>query len=254
MSAPLQRRKIIVTRDEKGAKRFSKKIAQYGGKAIEVPLLSISYDENEENKRLLQELDPYKWIFFTSANGVEGFFTLLQLYEISFSTLKNIQIAVVGHKTEMKLKKYGFSADFMPTIYNADTMADEFLSSYPDPGKVLLVRGNLSRNILPEEFVKATISYDCIQVYKTMIKRANRDRLNKALQEDYDFITFSSPSAVDAFMTLSDYPINKPCVCIGTTTEQRAKEVGFMKCLSPDSEFTIEAMIQCMIDYINNKE
>ncbi|WP_156291207.1 uroporphyrinogen-III synthase [Oceanobacillus salinisoli] len=253
MSSSLQGRKVIVTRDMKGAKQFSRKIVKAGGQPIEVPLLTITCDDRKENKRIFNDINQYDWIVFTSANGVECFFQLVGMYHVSLEELKTLKIAVVGQKTNKKLKKYGFSADFVPSRYNADTLAREFLLSIKNPGTVLLVRGNLSRTVLPRELKRANIPYDSLYVYRTRPNDKNRVLLNNVLQKSFDFMTFTSPSAIEAFFTLSEYPLHKPCVCIGTTTEQRAREKGISTVLTPET-FTIDAMIDCMIDYINKKE
>ncbi|WP_085991771.1 uroporphyrinogen-III synthase [Oceanobacillus senegalensis] len=254
MSGPLEAKKIIVTREEINNRYFAKKILQYGGTPIEVPLLSITCEDRKENKTILNDLDQYEWIFFTSANGVECFFQLVEMYHIPFSNINNKKIAAVGRKTKDKLNNFGIKVDFIPTTFNAETMAKEFLSSYSVTKQVLFVRGNLSRPVLIEEFEKAGVSYRTIEVYKTTIKEENKQLLNKAVEGPYDFITFTSPSAIDAFNKLTEYVITKPCVCIGTTTKQRALERGITNILMPMEEFTIDAMIECMVNYIKERQ
>src|SRR5699024_7856966 len=86
-------------------------------------------------------LDDFNWIFFTSANGVDCFLNQLEYTHF----LETINIAVFEHKTENALKKYGVTADFTPTVYNAVAMSEEFLKKHPFANHILLIRGNLSR-------------------------------------------------------------------------------------------------------------
>ncbi|KPH77122.1 uroporphyrinogen-III synthase [Oceanobacillus caeni] len=253
MIAPLRSKKIIVTRENAGGKIFSKKISQYGGIPIEVPLLRIDCDDRDENRRIMKQLDHFDWFIFTSANGVEYFFKLANKHQISHEILNAKNIAVVGEKTNQKLKKYGYSADFVPTVYDANTLSKEFLAKFQNPGEILLIRGNLSRDVLPSELKKANLSFTSLYVYKTTINFKSKNLLNEILQREFDFITFTSPSTIDAYFELSGYLVDKPCVCIGTTTENKAREKGFSTILTP-KVFTVDAMIDIIIDYINKKE
>ena len=77
-----------------------------------------------------------------------------------------------------------------------------------------------------------------------------KGRLNELLTEDLiDFITFTSPSTVEAFVKMVDTIPKKNYICIGTTTEQRATELGIQS-ITPPEEFTIEAMLETICNYI----
>lgn len=255
MLKPLKDKKVLITREKKQAKLFAEKISQYGGNSVIVPLLNITCKERVEDLKAIQSLLKYKWVFFTSANGVHCFLQLVKKNHGHLNTLKNIKLAAVGHKTEEALKSHGLTADFIPSIYNAEHMAKEFLMRFPNENPFLLVRGNRSRNVLPEAFSKNGAAFDMVEVYETVYNKAAAEYLNKALTEHhFDFITFTSPSTVDAFIKMQKETIaiekseETVCVCIGTTTEQRAKEAGFLRTISPE-EFTIEGMLDCMQNF-----
>lgn len=256
MSNILQNRKILITRERNQAKVFSKQVLQYGGEPVEVPLLKISCKDRAGDRQCFQSLSGYKWIFFTSANGVNCFFQLIKKHQVSPAMLKNKNFAVVGHKTEIALKSHGFAADFMPSIYNAEHMASEFLAQFAVDGPFLLVRGNRSRDVLPEQFSRIGINFDAVEVYETTYNDQATPDLNEALaKRNFDFITFTSPSTVDAFMKMKNDAIvtqGTIFVCIGTTTEQRAGEAGLNPILTPE-QFTIEGMLDIMQDYVVKK-
>ena len=252
----LDNKKVLITREKKQAQIFSEKILRSGGIPIEVPVLEISCKDKEEieNKHIFDDLGRYQWIFFTSANGVDCFFKLINTDKKN--VLASSKIAVVGHKTEIALRKHGFHADFIPTTYNAEVMASEFLEKYSTDKPLLLVRGNLSRTVLPYQFSKHGLTVDLIEVYKTSYNLDIKKTLNKyIIENEIDFITFTSPSTVDAFIEMVEEKSlhDKVCVCIGTTTEKRALEHGFTETLVPD-QFTIEGMIDCISDYLVMKE
>ncbi|MUK86960.1 uroporphyrinogen-III synthase [Ornithinibacillus sp. L9] len=255
MSRSLHEKKILVTREKMQAKQFSEKILEYGGIPIEVPLLKISCKKDRNTEEILSRLFRYKWLFFTSSNGVHCFFQLLKRYHINVNQIQTINIAVVGNKTGNAVKEYGLTPSFKPTIYNAERMAKEFLSSVPEREPILLIRGNLSREVLPEKFNQLEIKFDTIEVYETIFDEGIQDRLNRVLEENtFNFITFTSPSTVEAFVQmiqageLKTKAFNTICVCIGTTTEQRARKLGFINTVVP-TEYTIDGMIECMSNF-----
>lgn len=253
MMACLQNKKILITREQKQAQAFAESIVKHGGEPVEVPLLEIRCKDRPEDRRLFQSLAAFQWVFFTSANGVSCFFQLLHKHHINPAILKTIKIAVVGHKTENALKDHGISADFIPGVYDAAHMAAEFLGRFNIEGPILLVRGNRSRTILPERFSQIGVDFSTIEVYETGFHYKKADQLNEVLRKKaYDYITFTSPSTVDAFteMAVTDY--DKVCVCIGTTTEAHAREMGFTTTLTP-KEFTIDGMITSMCNDIATK-
>lgn len=41
--------------------------------------------------------------------------------------IEHCRIAAVGSKTKQAIEAYGYEVDFIPSIYHAETMAEEFL-------------------------------------------------------------------------------------------------------------------------------
>ncbi|RDW19324.1 uroporphyrinogen-III synthase [Oceanobacillus arenosus] len=250
MTFSLQNKKIVVTREATQANLFTEKILQYGGIPIEIPLLKISVKQNPKNVELINRIADFEWIFFTSANGVKAFFTLASHYKVDFEKLHTKKFAVVGHKTEDVLNTYGFTADFLPTVYNAETMADEFLTAVGTLHAILLVRGNRSLPTLPTELLRHGVLFATIEAYETVFNAESKGALNRLLLDnDYDFITFTSPSCVEAFQEMATESMKQKCVCIGTTTEKRAVELGFTDILTAE-QFTIDGMITAMCQYL----
>jgi|SRR5690625_1327381 len=241
MTISLQNKTILVTREAQAAQQFANQISAYGGRPIITPLLHIQcLPYSLEDKTNINE--QFEWIFFTSKNGVHCFMKQLP-------NIDGCKIAAVGPKTAMAVEKFGYVVDFIPTTYNAEVMAAEFLHTYKRSGHVLFVRGKLASHILLDAFTRAQRPYTCVEVYDTTTNIAVKDHLCSALLEKtIDFITFTSPSTVDAYMQLTSKEDNQkdiPAVCIGTTTEKRALEVGFSQTIVP-IHFTIEGMLEAI--------
>lgn len=255
MKQSLHGKRVLITRDKKQAAPFAEKIEQAGGEPVTSDLLAIDCMCGEKSKETLQEAGQYDWLFFTSANGVECFFK--KYSDVSDDRLENIRIGVVGSKTEAVLKTYGYEADFMPHIFNAKTMAKEFMDQYPTHESVLLVQGKRSRMELGDAFIAEGRPFSRITLYETKTNQAAREPLNHILEKHPpDFMTFMSPSAVEAFVALREKASREHqpvIVCIGTTTQRRALNMGFQNTIVPET-FTIEGMIDTMCDYIEVEE
>lgn len=258
MLKPLQGKEILITREEGQSRSFADLIMAQGGAPVVIPLLKITCKSYDEKSQLFERLDDYQWIFFTSANGVHCFFQWINKYQVSLDKLASIQISVVGHKTEKALREYGMSAAFIPSVYNAEVMATEFLEQVSVNGRLLLVKGSRSREVLQEVFIKNNVAFTEVVAYETKSNSESQGQLASYFTRKYpDFITFTSPSSVEAFMKMIkgkhvEQIQNIPCVCIGTTTDARAKELGFVQTMAP-VQFTIEGMIDRMARYIKER-
>lgn len=242
MTIHLHGKTILVTREEKAGKLFANKINKYGGIALQAPLLQITC--LPFGQHIIESINQkkYKWIFFTSKNGVDCFLK-------QNPSLDNCKIAAVGPKTAEAIEAYGYDVDFIPSVYNAKTMAKEFFLIEENNNPVLFVRGKISTSVLIDAFTELGRSFDCVEVYDTVINRKEKATLQKNLKKHtIDFITFTSPSTVWAFVELAESNeayFNIPAVCIGTTTEKSAREAGFKQTMIPN-EFTIEGMLESM--------
>ncbi|WP_220083844.1 uroporphyrinogen-III synthase [Salinibacillus kushneri] len=246
---------VLVTREKSKAESLSRLIKKAGGNPIEVPLLTFEWIHDESRDVIIQNLNQFDWIFFTSGNGVHFFMKSIKRHSKATEALKSIHIAAVGKKTSKTLKQYNLTVDFEPSHYTAEVMGEEF-AAYYTPKKVLLVRGSLSRDVLPDFFSQSNIPYESITVYATKANRKEQENLKKTLYaKRLDAITFTSPSMIQAFFSLGKEAIKEEhlkksaCICIGSTTESEAKKKGFTNLIVPD-QYTTAHMIEKFIDYV----
>lgn len=239
---PLKNKKILITRDSQAAASFQQLLEKEQAKPVTVPLIKI---DCMKRPNLSIDVKDCEWVFFTSRNGVECF-----LQNKTFATaLHHCRIAAVGEKTAQTLVEHNYTVDFIPSVFNAETMAKEFLTRYETTKPTLFVRGVIASPILLDAFTKANRRFYCVEVYDTIIHPKAKQALQATLaHHTFDYVTFTSPSAVEAFVqSVEDVKqeLDVPTVCIGTTTEQKALSYGFTQTIVPE-KFTIEAMIEAM--------
>lgn len=254
MIEDLKGKRILVTREESQAKIFAEKITRHGGRPIVTPLIKISCDKSWQSSTIVDRIEQAEWLFFTSANGVRCFFKSIGTSARLRDLLEQKSFAVVGEKTKKALEAHRFSVDFLPTRYDAKTMAKEFSESYPGERNLLLIRGNLSRKVLPEALGNKGYRLDTLTVYRTEPNEGIRGKLQEVMEEPLDFITFTSPSTVDAYVDfLGEGGSAKGVfVCIGATTEAQALKYGLQPVIRPDI-FTIDEMIRLMALHIEKE-
>jgi uroporphyrinogen-III synthase len=200
MIAPVLKGKgVLITRAKEQASSLSRLIEKAGGVPIEVPLLSFikTMDVYEEVGASIQS---YEWIVFTSANAVRFFFNTWPRQELK----KLPSIAAVGSSTQRELSRYGISVDLMPNEYVAESLVETMVKRLK-PCRVLFPKGNLARPTVKVGLEANGFIVDEMTVYETKRPLEAKVMLCEAFQKHrIEIITFTSPSAVDHFVTLLD--------------------------------------------------
>jgi uroporphyrinogen-III synthase len=251
---------VLITRGEQQAKEFAEKIEALGGQPISIPLISFQLPENREAVKVaLSQLPSYDWIIFTSQNGVEYFFQLLQEENIAVSKMP--QIAAVGEKTEQALKHRGVKVDLVPPEFVAESLAEAMKPFVNKGTKILFPRGNLARTVLRNELHKQGADVTDIIVYENIPNEEAAKKLPVMLeQNELDIITFTSSSTVRNFAALIEQTGLKEKIahtiiaCIGPITKKTAIQLGLPVHVCPEKHYTIEGMLEEIVAFVKKEE
>jgi uroporphyrinogen-III synthase len=257
MSLPLYGRHVLITRGAGEGEKLASQVKEYGGIPHVIPLIDFKARTVEEDLEHRRKLFTYNWIIFTSKNGVRYFFE--QVKNSPFHQITNrlpFKIAVIGSKTkEFLQKQYGFEADFMPAAFTALDFTEEFLCKVPNPGRVLIPKGNLAKDLITRSLLNKNIYVDEWIVYTTFLPDKSIDILKKALLSfTFDFALFTSPSAFQHFIKALEiedvnFPEAMEIVSIGPATTRSIEAHGFKVSVSPDIH-TMDSMIESLKEYI----
>ena len=264
-------KRILVTRPRAQADDFADKLRLAGFEPIFFPVIEIQpIEDNAALTEVLDKLDGYEWVVFTSANAVEVVFDVMgrnkaatlssDAYAGEQALNKNSRllrlarsdttpkVAAIGPKTAAALQARSVTPDFVPDQY----IADAILRGLGDiQGKwILLPRAEIARKALPEAIARAGGIVHEIAVYKTLPARPDPSGL-AALQAGVDWITFTSPSTVRNFIEIVRgqgmdpfYLAGDPRIaCLGPITEQAAREKGFEVALIAE-KFTADGLVE----------
>lgn len=254
---PLFGKRIVVTRARSQASELVERIEELGGEPYEFPVIETIMPESAEKKAkiaaALGALESYDWVFFTSANGVEFFWRHLAELGADVRGLHRARIAAVGPGTAAALAQRGVMAEELPAKFQAEGLIETFGPRLLPGQNVLLPRGDLARDWLPDKLRELGLQVTDVDTYETVVTGEDDIELLKLLEEGrVHAVTFTSSSTVRNFIDILkrmgvEDPLqllkNVTIACIGPLTEQTAVELGLTPGLMPE-EATIDSLIQ----------
>jgi uroporphyrinogen-III synthase len=166
---PLSGRRVVVTRTRDQASELASKLKGLGAEVVELPVIRISKEVSKQALAdVMLEFGAYDWLVFTSANGVHHFFgEFLRIYD-DIRSLGLIRIACIGDATAKAIGELRLKAECRPQKATAEALAAALVETgSTDNAKVLVITGNLNRDVLVTKLEEARAIVDCLQVYKT---------------------------------------------------------------------------------------
>jgi uroporphyrinogen III methyltransferase/synthase len=248
---PLFSKKILITRDIVGNADFAYMLAARGAEAISYPTFEIEdLTDKREFRRIIHQIRYFDWIFFTSIAGVKLFFKAISKLNKDVRILSNIKIACIGSETADALKDFAVSADFIPSKFTSQKLAEEFIKKFKPKGKrILLLRSIMADTTLAEKLKSAKAIVKTIAVYTAKKLRNKNPEIVEQLQKGrIDWITFASSFAVKCFFSDFDPKnINKKVkiASIGPTTTETLKKFSVKPTVEAET-YTIEGLIESM--------
>lgn len=229
---PLSGKKIIVTRPADQSEKLVKGLEELGAQVIEYPSIVVKeLEDYSELKNALEIINQFKWLVFTSANAVNIFFKQLRNFKLDIRILTGLKIAVVGKATAELLEDKGIYVDFMPEKFTSSDLLKGLIKIISKDDKVLIFKSEIGRQELSEGLKNAGISLDEINLYN--IEENDKDKtvlLNILEKDSVDYITFTSPSTVRAFVSIAGMDtikgLSAKFVCVGPVTENALTELG----------------------------
>ncbi len=253
---PLFGKTVVVTRARAQASVLTEKLEAQGAKVIEVPAIKIvPAADYAQLDNAIAALDTYKWLVFTSANGVEYFFDRLLLAKKDARALAGVKLAAIGSATADALAKRGLVADLIPSAFKAEELAEALTGQITAGDKILIARAKVAREVLPESLRKIGADVTIATAYETVADCDNKDELVEALESgEADVVTFTSSSTVTNLLdVLGDKKdlLNKAALAaIGPVTADTLKKHGLTPAINA-TEYTIDGLMTAIEEYYN---
>lgn len=237
LDAPLETRRIVVTRPREQAGRLASLLERLGADVILVPVIEIadppSWDELDWSIKKLGE-GFYAWVLFSSTNAVDKFFERLSAARKDARVFGRTRVAAVGAVTEERLLRYGIRADLVPEEHTGTGLAD---SLGRGSGRILIPRVAGAPRALVERIGANGWKVETIVAYVNLPSTDRSPETEYARRGDFDAVTFASGSSVRGFASMVGAPEDlglspgdsgrKLVACIGPSTADAAAELGF---------------------------
>lgn len=231
----LSTRRIVLTRPRDQTAEWRKQLEARGAEVLTLPLIEVTkhYDKNNLIE-VFAELGQYEWLVFTSANGARFFFEEFRKGFDDIRSLGLVRIAVVGDATAAVVRSHHLRVELQPAKANAEELAQTMMEREAlDSAKVLVVTGNLNRDVLVEKLNFARAIVDRLPLYQTEPVDLSADPVAIEYRaKGADAVLFASPSAAQSFADQGDSLKLAPKAraplfgSIGPTTTAAMKELG----------------------------
>ena len=243
---PLAGWKVLVTRPRQHISKTADLLRKKGAEVLELPsICTVPVEDNSRLYEAFEKLAAYQWIIFTSPVGVEIFFDEMDRKEMDVRSLGQAKIAVIGEGTKKKLKEHHLLADFMPSVYDGETLGTELAKDLQGDEKILIPRAEAGNKKLTELLEQTGAKVDDIATYTTCYEKSRLIDEKKEFETgSVDCVVFTSASTVRGFVEGTpglDYTSVK-AACIGKQTKAAADAYGMQTRMAKKA--TIESLIE----------
>ncbi|HEY5079686.1 MAG TPA: uroporphyrinogen-III synthase [Opitutaceae bacterium] len=256
---PLSGRRVVVTRTRDQASELTATLSALGAEVLEIPVIRISREVSKQTLAdVLLELGGYDWLVFTSANGVHHFFGEFFALFDDIRSLGLVRIACVGEATAKAVADLRLKVELQPKKASAEALAAELIATGSmDSAKVLVITGNLNRDVLVKKLEEARAMVDCLQVYKTeAVDLSSHPAVADFREKGADAVLFASSSSARSFVEQGEVlrlskDARKPLLgSIGAQTSDAMREAGLtvdFEAQTPGIETLVEALVKALL-------
>jgi uroporphyrinogen-III synthase len=230
----LRNRTILVTRQREQAGEMIREIELRGGTAVVVPMIETgpppSWAECDE---AIGRLASYDMLVFASVNAVESFVGRTHILGVPPGELARAKTAAVGESTAAALARGGIMGALIPEEFTGSSLAAALGGGLAGK-RVLIPRGNIAREAVPDALRASGAIVETVTVYVTT-KPAGivaESFVHRVLAGEFDVVTFASPSSAANFGslfgpdTLGAVADNAKIAVIGPTTADAVRALG----------------------------
>ncbi len=255
---PLAGQTVLVTRAAEQGADLVHRLQDLGARTLELPTLAVFPPSTwEPCDRAIARLGSFHWLWLASVNGVQAFWERLAHHGLDSRALAGVKIAAVGRQTAQALLAHGVRADFVPTDFTADTLAETLPLA---PGeRVLFPRVESGGRTTALQRLQARGGcLETVPVYESGCPTTVDPSIVEALQaQAVQAVTFTSSKTVQHFARLLDGVADRPVwqawlqktaiAAIGPSTAETCREVlGRVDCVA--QEFTLAGLVQALVD------
>jgi uroporphyrinogen III methyltransferase/synthase len=245
---PLTGLTVVVTRPRAQADELVAALVEAGARTFAMPAIEILPPPDWlPLDAALDRLDQYRWVTVTSVNGAHALITRARLHG-KISTLSTVAVAAVGHATAVALRSAGIDVALVPEVQQAEGLAEALTDL--EGSRVLVVRGDQARAILPQRLRQRGARVDEVIAYRTVVVAppAVEAVLGAAAIDWLVLASGSAAAAVAAWPSEWRERLQPARVaCLGPETARAAAAAGLsvaVTAVTPDAAALVRALQQ----------
>ena len=220
------------------------KLKELGYSLYHFPMIRTEPNPNAEPFKV----ETYDYFIFTSKNSVRHFFS----FPFVNSEFLDKKVICIGKKTEGKINEYGLASAYTAKRSYSYTLYNELEENgLINSKKVILVQGNLSKNILSEN-LKKFCDLTKFVAYNTVLIDSKNDKLVELINSKNLHAVFTSPSGFESFEKLYDTNLVK-IISIGESTSGYIRDCGFSPIITSKMQ-SYDGVADSIISHFNSKE
>lgn len=195
---PLFGKTVVVTRARHQASTLTTQLEEFGAQVLECPVIEIAPPSDQTLlKQAIEQVSNYRWVIFTSANGVEAFFAGAEAQDKDARCLADATVVAIGSGTQAALARNGIKQVLVPGEFRAEGIVELLNGKLQPDERVLIARAEEARDVLPQSLREQGIAVDDVPAYRTHIAEGCREAILAALWNgEVDAVTFTSSSTV----------------------------------------------------------
>ncbi len=193
---PLAGRRVLVTRPHGRGQGLSRRLEGLGASVELRPTIAFEPPRSPAAARQkLDRLHTFDWLVFTSPTGVRFFLEALGGVRREPPALAP-RVAAIGEGTSRALGAAGVRVDLVAGRGSAEGLVESLLPHCRPGTRVLIVRPEVAREVLPAALADAGAVVEIAAVYRTVASREAPAVARAVAGGRYDAFVFTSPSTL----------------------------------------------------------
>ncbi|MEK7466745.1 MAG: uroporphyrinogen-III C-methyltransferase [Planctomycetota bacterium] len=224
-------KKILVTRpanEDPGSHRLE----ELGAEVTRLPGLEFRPARNSGAlDRALRGLARFDWVVFTSPRGAEFAHRRMEKLGLDARAFGSARVAVVGWMTRTMVDAYfEIRTDLVPDDERAEGLAEALRRRGLRGKRILLLRADQGRDVLPELLSKAGAKVSDVVAYEHTEPKPDRAILARFASGEFDAALVTSgeiASTLKRWLGRRPWPERTKLVTIGPVTSGAVREIGW---------------------------
>jgi uroporphyrinogen III methyltransferase/synthase len=198
---PLFGKRILITRPRRQGAALAERLVELGALPYLLPTVEVKPPADwGPVDRALRSLSRYRWVVFTSVNGVESFIDRLRAIGLDLRALGGVQLAAIGPKTAEALRQYHLEPDLVPERYQSEDLAAALIRLIEPAQRVLLARADRGRDLLREQLA-AVCGVEQVAVYSQVdAVELDENVLDHLRRGEIDYVTLTSANVARSLL------------------------------------------------------